>query len=444
MKITTKSIDALPEAQSVTTEDLLPVYKDGKAHKAAAALFKGEKGDDATINGVNTLTIHAGDNITLTQEDDELSISAHDTVYDPATPSSDGLMSAADKGKLDGIASGAEVNVLEGVSVNGTAVPVTNKTANLTLNKTTVGLGNVDNTADTDKPVSTAQQAALDNKVDKVAGKGLSTNDYTTAEKDKLLGIEEGAQVNEVTLENYRKLMGAVYTNRVLNSVYQKQMLDFRSAFYSFLSKSEGHPYKSASGTGFIVIHDADDGVIQAITVDISLNGQRLYVQVNNSNGLTQTAVTVNSKGVASVSLATVRGVNTVAVSTTDYVFPSSGSATGTFVNSHTDENGQWAYDYWIPTNGVEATVHYCQDVERADEETRVVSEDDLLAMFGLRVTYSRTTSPATVQEAGKQLYYKVEGYPFATKDKPKYAQCTYPDAKVKVYYVAEYDYLWT
>lgn len=36
----------------------------------------------------------------------------------------------------------------------------------------------------------------LDLKVDKVDGKGLSTNDYTTAEKTKLDGIAEGAQVN--------------------------------------------------------------------------------------------------------------------------------------------------------------------------------------------------------------------------------------------------------
>ncbi len=35
--------------------------------------------------------------------------------------------------------------------------------------------------------------------VQKVAGKGLSTNDYTTAEKNKLAGIETGAQKNTVT-----------------------------------------------------------------------------------------------------------------------------------------------------------------------------------------------------------------------------------------------------
>ena len=35
-------------------------------------------------------------------------------------------------------------------------------------------------------------------KVDKVEGKGLSTNDYTTEEKNKLAGIAEGAQVNVI------------------------------------------------------------------------------------------------------------------------------------------------------------------------------------------------------------------------------------------------------
>lgn len=37
---------------------------------------------------------------------------------------------------------------------------------------------------------------ALAGKVDKVTGKGLSTNDYTTTEKTKLSGIQAGAQVN--------------------------------------------------------------------------------------------------------------------------------------------------------------------------------------------------------------------------------------------------------
>lgn len=41
-------------------------------------------------------------------------------------------------------------------------------------------------------------KAALDDKVDKEAGKGLSTEDYTTAEKTKLGGIEAGAEENVI------------------------------------------------------------------------------------------------------------------------------------------------------------------------------------------------------------------------------------------------------
>ena len=42
----------------------------------------------------------------------------------------------------------------------------------------------------------TALEAAVGNKVDKVDGKGLSTNDYTNEEKQKLAGIAAGAEVN--------------------------------------------------------------------------------------------------------------------------------------------------------------------------------------------------------------------------------------------------------
>lgn len=41
-------------------------------------------------------------------------------------------------------------------------------------------------------------KSALGRKVDVVSGKGLSTNDYTSAEKQKLSGIASGAQVNVI------------------------------------------------------------------------------------------------------------------------------------------------------------------------------------------------------------------------------------------------------
>lgn len=63
-----------------------------------------------------------------------------------------GVMSAADKTKLDGVEAGAQVN---------TVTSVAGKTGAVTLAKADVGLGNVDNTSDANKPVSTAQATAI-------------------------------------------------------------------------------------------------------------------------------------------------------------------------------------------------------------------------------------------------------------------------------------------
>ena len=49
--------------------------------------------------------------------------------------------------------------------------------ADITGIKTDLSLENVNNTSDPDKPISTAQQTALDDKVDTVAGKGLAYPD---------------------------------------------------------------------------------------------------------------------------------------------------------------------------------------------------------------------------------------------------------------------------
>jgi hypothetical protein len=74
----------------------------------------------------------------------------------------------AEKTKLAGIAEGAEVNAVD--SVNG-------QTGDVIIDAADLGLGNVDNTSDADKPVSTATQLVLDGKVDEtrtVNGQPLS------------------------------------------------------------------------------------------------------------------------------------------------------------------------------------------------------------------------------------------------------------------------------
>jgi hypothetical protein len=61
-------------------------------------------------------------------------------------------------------------------------------------NKVTSWSGTVN---DTHYPSEKLVKDSLDGKVDKESGKGLSTNDYTTAEKTKLAGIADGAEVNQ-------------------------------------------------------------------------------------------------------------------------------------------------------------------------------------------------------------------------------------------------------
>ena len=57
----------------------------------------------------------------------------------------------------------------------------------------------------------------IENKVDKVSGKGLSTNDYTTAEKNKLAGIASGATANTGTITGVSLNGTSVATSGVAN-----------------------------------------------------------------------------------------------------------------------------------------------------------------------------------------------------------------------------------
>ena len=75
------------------------------------------------------------------------------------------IMTADERTKLSGIAAGANKTVVDTAMSSTSTNPVQNKAVN----------------------------SALGNKVDKVTGKGLSTNDYTTDEKTKLAGIAAGA-----------------------------------------------------------------------------------------------------------------------------------------------------------------------------------------------------------------------------------------------------------
>jgi hypothetical protein len=67
-----------------------------------------------------------------------------------------------------------------------------------TLNKAAVGLGNVDNTSDANKPVSTATQTSLDAKTNKLITTNRQTASYTLvlSDADKLVEMNVGSANN--------------------------------------------------------------------------------------------------------------------------------------------------------------------------------------------------------------------------------------------------------
>lgn len=102
--------------------------------------------------------------------------------------------------------SNAERNVIVGIQKNGTDVVANSSTrkVNITVPTKVSELENdskylTSHQSLANYALKTDVQASLDTKVDKVTGKSLSTNDYTTAEKNKLAGIATGAQVNSIT-----------------------------------------------------------------------------------------------------------------------------------------------------------------------------------------------------------------------------------------------------
>lgn len=107
--------------------------------------------------------VRNGDTVTITIKDKlgtstaQIKDGVNATVTDPATAQKSGLMSAEDKTKLDGIASGAQVNAITGIKVGS---DTNARTGLVTITKNDLGLGNVDNTPDDEKIVLAATALA--------------------------------------------------------------------------------------------------------------------------------------------------------------------------------------------------------------------------------------------------------------------------------------------
>lgn len=185
----------------------------------------------------------------------------------------------------------------------------------------------------------------LAKKVDKVTGKGLSTNDYTTAEKTKLSGIAANAQVNVIesvkvngaALEVTDKAVNVVVPTATVTGVKSGDKV--LALANKELSTTLGLTYDSATkkinltGIGSAVIASVDatdfikDGMVEGVSFDPKT--KNLTITFNTESGKedievdlsdlvdTYTAgtgitITGNSIAVNTSTIATVASVNEV------------------------------------------------------------------------------------------------------------------------------------
>ena len=153
-----------------------------------------QESKEATTNAQGMFSLVIGEGSILTKTGNFLDINWKvspkflKVEMDPSAGANFTLMGTT---KLQAVPFAYYANGVDAENVQGVLPAVKGGTgvASITALKGAMQLDQVSNTSDTNKPLSAATQTALGTKVDKIQGKDLSTNDYTTAEKTKLAAI---------------------------------------------------------------------------------------------------------------------------------------------------------------------------------------------------------------------------------------------------------------
>lgn len=147
---------------------------------------------------------------------------------------------SAEKTKLTGIETGAEVNVIESVVVNGTTATISNKTASVTITAgaiDSISVNGTPQTIDANKNVNitvpvdtgdlTNNAGFITNTVNNLTNYYLSSNTYTKTEVDNLIGSVAGLNLLVVqTLPTQDISTSTIYlvpkTTAQTNNVYDE------------------------------------------------------------------------------------------------------------------------------------------------------------------------------------------------------------------------------
>ena len=248
----------------------------------------------ASIKRLNGESLLGSGDVTISKS--SLGLGNVDNTADLDKPVSTAQRVALDQ-KQNNLVTGANLKTVNGQDLLGAG--------DVAITKGDVGLANVDNTSDADKPVSTAQREALDgkeptiaagtaiqywrgdktwrdfgagvrtaaltgltmaasaaiaatdtvldalaklqaqlgDKVDKVSGKGLSTEDYTTAEKTKLAGLSATRPASNLAVTYVNGQATAVTEDGVTKSISYDAQGRVATVSYPYAGKTRTETY---------------------------------------------------------------------------------------------------------------------------------------------------------------------------------------------------------
>lgn len=181
-----------------------------------------------------------------------------------------GVMSASDKTKLDGLKAQAEIDTSISNVQNNLNAHINNRTNPHRVTKEQIGLGQVDNTSDANKPISNATQTALNGKFSATDGNALKQ----TIEDMPNLVVTEGSvshKNNNISLSlRQQDLKDPVNTDSILltfnpatDSTAGIILPSDKSKIDKIITNGNGTKYLSDNGTYKEVSGSSDINIIE-------------------------------------------------------------------------------------------------------------------------------------------------------------------------------------
>ena len=243
---------------------------------------------------------------------------------------------------LGGVKIGSGVSATQDGTLSADVQSVAGKTGTVTLDKSDVGLGNVDNTSDANKPVSTATQTALDGKLD--TSGGTMSGDIAMG-SNSITGLAEPTNSGDAATKGYvdSKAVGALqhkgsvaFANLpALGASSLNNMYNVTDAFTTTADFTEGAGKSYPAGTNVAIVnvgteqsptykYDAMTGVIDTSSFATKTEVNGLITETTGTISTSDTSATVNYTGTLLEAYATQGGskvVTDMTISSSSVVF---------------------------------------------------------------------------------------------------------------------------